>query len=197
MASLATGRRQHTDQRSDRAAETGGHGSETPSGTPARSLRILFLVSAHNSLSQRAWIALSERGHRVSVSLVDSPAGMEAAVAEHRPELILCPFLKRMIPESIWSQHRCLILHPGPVGDRGPSSLDWAIELGAPEWGVTVLVANDEFDAGEVRANRDFRMRGAGKSSLYRHEVRRGAVEALMEAVGTIAAGAARCGSLI
>ena len=38
--------------------------------------------------------------------------------------------LKTIIPESIWAQHRCLVVHPGPRGDRGPSSLDWAIELG-------------------------------------------------------------------
>ena len=46
-----------------------------------RSLRILFLVSAHNGLSQRAWIALSELGHEVTVAVVDSAAAMEAAVA--------------------------------------------------------------------------------------------------------------------
>ena len=180
--------------RADRSSPSGGvlrRGGDIESGVPASSLRILFLVSAHNSLSQRAWIALTELGHEVRVAVVDSAAGMEAAVAEDQPELVVCPFLKRMIPESIWAEHPCLIVHPGPVGDRGPSSLDWAVELGAREWGVTVLVANDEFDAGEVRATRNFRMRDTGKSSLYRHEVRRGAVEALVEAVGKIVAGAA------
>jgi putative two-component system hydrogenase maturation factor HypX/HoxX len=147
---------------------------------------ILFLVSAHNGLSQRAWIALTERGHEVVVAVVDSDAAMEAAVAEHRPWLIASPFLRRMIPESIWSRHRCLIVHPGPVGDRGPSSLDWGIALGAREWGVTVLEANGEFDAGEVLASRAFAMREVGKTSLYRHEVRRAAVEALVEAVERI-----------
>jgi putative two-component system hydrogenase maturation factor HypX/HoxX len=153
--------------------------------------KILFLVSAHNSLSQLAWIALTELGHEVRVAVVDSAAGMEAAVFEHQLELVVCPFLKRMIPESVWAQHPRLIVHPGPVGDPGPSSLDSAVELGARECGVTVLVANEEFDAGTVCATRSFRMRSAGKSSLYRHEVRRGAIEALIEAVGTIATGAA------
>jgi putative two-component system hydrogenase maturation factor HypX/HoxX len=147
---------------------------------------ILFLVSAHNGLSQRVWIALTERGHEVVVAVVDSDSAMEAAVAEHRPRLIVSPFLRRMIPESIWSRHRCLIVHPGPVGDRGPSSLDWAISLGARAWGVTVLEANGEYDAGEVLASRTFAMREAGKTSLYRHEVRRAAVEALVEAVSRI-----------
>ena len=97
--------------------------------------------------------------------------------------------LKTMIPESIWSTHRCLIVHPGPSGDRGPSSLDWAIELGMREWGVTVLEANGEFDAGDVWATRSFRTREVGKSSLYRHEVRRAAIEALVEAMGRIVGG--------
>jgi putative two-component system hydrogenase maturation factor HypX/HoxX len=150
------------------------------------SLRILFLVSAHNGLSQRALIALTERGHEVTVAVVGCAAAMEAAVEEHDPQLIVCPFLKQMIPESIWSTRRCLIVHPGPRGDRGPSSLDWAIELRQPDWGVTVLQANGEPDAGQVWATREFPMRCAGKSSLYRHEVRHAAIDALLEAVERI-----------
>ena len=147
------------------------------------SRRILFLVSAHNSLSQRALIALTELGHRVEVAVVDGAEAMEAAVATHEPELIVCPMLKRRIPESIWATRRCLIVHPGPLGDRGASSLDWAIELGEPEWGVTVLEANGDFDAGAVWATRTFQMRAAGKGSIYKHEVRRAAIDALVEAV--------------
>jgi putative two-component system hydrogenase maturation factor HypX/HoxX len=165
-----------------------GLASDGDRGDPG-SLRVLFLVSAHNSLSQRAWIVLTELGHDVTVAVVDSAGAMEAAVSEHRPQLIVCPMLKKLIPESIWATHRCLIVHPGPVGDRGPSSLDWAIDLGMREWGVTVLEANGELDAGDVWATRSFRTREVGKSSLYRHEVRRAAVEALVEAMGRIIAG--------
>ena len=142
-----------------------------------------FLVSAHNGLSQRAWIALTELGHGVAVAVVASAGAMEAAVRKHDPQLIVCPFLKQMIPESIWSRRRCLIVHPGPPGDRGPSSLDWAIELEERDWGVTVLQANGEPDAGQVWAARSFPTRGVGKSSLYRHEVRRAAIETLVDAV--------------
>ena len=152
----------------------------------ARPLRVLFLVSAHNSLSQRAYIALTELGHEVTVTVVDSPEAMEAAVAQHRPELIVCPILKKIIPESIWANHRCLVVHPGPTGDRGPSSLDWAIEVGMGEWGVTVLQAVADVDAGDIWATRTFRTRPAGKSSLYRHEVRRAAVAALVEAMTNV-----------
>ena len=157
-----------------------------------RSRRILFLVSAHNSLSQRAFIALTELGHRVDVAVVDGAEAMEDAVVRHRPELIVSPMLKKMIPESIWATYRCLVVHPGPMGDRGPSSLDWAIEIGAGDWGVTVLEANGDFDAGDVWATGTFPMRETGKGSIYRHEVRRAAIEALVEAVEKAFDGAAR-----
>jgi putative two-component system hydrogenase maturation factor HypX/HoxX len=159
---------------------------EAPVTRAAHPLRILFLVSAHNSLSQRAFIALTELGHDVTVAVVDSPEGMEAAVAQHRPELIVCPILKKIIPESIWANHRCIVVHPGPRGDRGPSSLDWAIELGMGEWGVTLVQAAADVDAGDIWATRTFRTRAVGKSSLYRHEVRRAAVEALLEAMANV-----------
>src|SRR5690349_19148390 len=149
-----------------------------------RPLRILFVTSAHNSLSQRMLVALTMRGHHVAVEVVKSGTDIEDAVARHRPELVVCPMLKTIIPDSVWTRHRCLIVHPGPRGDRGPSSLDWAIELGAAEWGVTLLEASGEVDGGAVWASRTFRMRDAGKSSLYRHEVRRAAIEAVVEAVG-------------
>jgi putative two-component system hydrogenase maturation factor HypX/HoxX len=160
-----------------------GEGPLSIAQTP---LRILFVVSAHNSLSQRAYVALTELGHDIEVAVVNAPHEIEAAVAQHQPELVVCPMLKTIIPESIWAHHRCLVVHPGPRGDRGPSSLDWAVELGAEEWGVTVLEAVEDFDAGDIWATRIFPMRPAGKSSIYRHEVRRAAVDALVEAVTNV-----------
>ena len=74
-------------------------------------------------------------------------------------------------------------MHPGIVGDRGPSALDWAIQEGEREWGVTVLQARAEMDAGPVWASAHFPMRGAKKSSLYRNEVTQGAVAAVLQAV--------------
>jgi enoyl-CoA hydratase/carnithine racemase len=91
--------------------------------------RTLFLVSAHNCLSQRAWIAPSDLGHDLGVVAVDSDAEMQPDVAEHQPGLIVRPSLKPMIPESIWSRHRSLIVHPGPVQDRGADSRTSSIVL--------------------------------------------------------------------
>ena len=162
---------------------------EVPTPAAGNPLRILFVTSAHNSLSQRCYIALTEMGHEVTVQVVDSSDLIESAVEVHKPDLVVCPMLKRFIPESVWSKYTCLVVHPGPHGDRGPSSLDWAIELGMDEWGVTVLEAVEEADAGDIWETRKFRMRPVGKSSIYRHEVRRAAVEMLVFAVHNFARG--------
>ncbi len=162
---------------------------EAPVQQSANPLRILFLVSAHNSLSQRAQIALTELGHTVDVEVVETGEAMEIAVERHRPELIVCPILKKIIPESIFASHRCLIVHPGPVGDRGPSSLDWSIELGMGEWGVTVLEASAEVDGGDIWGTNNFRTRETGKSSIYRHEVRRAAIASLLDAMSALERG--------
>jgi hypothetical protein len=45
-----------------------------------------------------AYISLTELGHKVSIAVVDSAAAMERAVARRRPELIVCPMLKKQIP---------------------------------------------------------------------------------------------------
>ncbi|HEY3089882.1 MAG TPA: hydrogenase maturation protein [Jatrophihabitantaceae bacterium] len=154
-----------------------------------RTLRVLFLVSAHGSLSQAAQVVLTDLGHEVEVCVVDSPESMQDAVRACGPDLIVCPMLKKMIPEAVWSRYRCLIVHPGPIGDRGPSSIDWAIQLDRSTWGVTVLEANGEFDAGPVWATRTFELRSTTKSGVYRHEVRRAAIDALVEAVTMVARG--------
>ncbi|MDD5240222.1 MAG: hydrogenase maturation protein [Sulfuricella sp.] len=146
-------------------------------------MRILFLTHSFNSLAQRLYLELTARGHEVSVEFDISDAVTLEAVALYRPDLIIAPFLKRAIPEAIWRKQVCLIVHPGIKGDRGPSALDWAILNGESEWGVTVLQAAAEMDAGDIWAEARFAMRAASKSSLYRNEVTEAAVAAVLEAV--------------
>jgi putative two-component system protein, hydrogenase maturation factor HypX/HoxX len=90
-------------------------------------MRILFLTSAHNSLSQRLWIELGDLGHEIRVCVAATDEAMITDVSREVPDLIIAPMLKIAIPEQVWSRHLCLIVHPGIKGDRGPSSLDWAI----------------------------------------------------------------------
>lgn len=152
-------------------------------------MRILLLSHSFNSLTQRLHVELRERGHEVSVELDIHADVTRESVALYRPDLVIAPFLKRAIPEDVWRNVRCLVVHPGPPGDRGPAALDWAILKGATEWGVTVLQADGEFDAGPVWAFRTFPMRRAAKSSIYRNEVTSCAVEAVLEAIDAIASG--------
>jgi putative two-component system hydrogenase maturation factor HypX/HoxX len=152
-------------------------------------MRILLLVHSFNSLSQRLYVDLTRDGHELSLELDIHDRVTHQAVTLFQPEVILAPFLKRAIPPSIWQQYLCLIVHPGPPGDRGPAALDWAILRGVGAWGVTVLQANAELDAGPVWASASFPMRAARKSSLYRNEVTEGAVSAVRAALARIAAG--------
>ena len=148
-------------------------------------MRILFITSAHNSLSQRLQVELADRGHAVAVHVATSDEGMVAAVHTRQPDLIVAPMLKRAIPRAIWQRHICLIVHPGIKGDRGPSSLDWAIALGEPSWGVTILQAVAEMDAGPIWAAEEFPLpkRPATKSGVYRGAVTEAAVAAVLAAV--------------
>ena len=152
-------------------------------------MRILFLTHAFNSLTQRLYCELSERGHLVSIEFDIADSVAEEAVALFQPDLIVAPYLRRAIPESIWKRHTCLIVHPGIVGDRGPSALDWAIQSQLREWGVTVLQAEAEMDAGPIWASETFPLRAARKSSIYRNEVTEAATRAVLKAVENFAAG--------
>lgn len=146
-------------------------------------MRILLLCHSFNSLSQRLFGELRAAGHEVSVELDIADRVTEEAVALFEPELVVAPFLKRLIPEAVWRQVPCLVVHPGPPGDRGPAALDRAVLEGQAEWGVTALQATDEFDAGPVWAHEVFAMRAAAKGSLYRREVAEAAVACVLRAV--------------
>ncbi|MDE1947599.1 MAG: hydrogenase maturation protein, partial [Burkholderiales bacterium] len=145
-------------------------------------MRILLLTHSFNSLAQRLFVELRRAGHEVSVEFDIADSVTEEAVALFEPDLVLAPFMKRRIPESVWSRRPCWIVHPGIPGDRGPSALDRAILESENEWGVTVLQAVAEFDAGPVLAHAEFALREATKSDLYRAEVVDAAVRAVFAA---------------
>jgi len=149
-------------------------------------MRILLLVHGFNSLSQRLFAELREAGHEVSVEFDINDDVLMEAVEMFRPDVVLASFLKRAIPEAVWRHHTCLIVHPGIVGDRGPSAVDWAILDDEPRWGVTVLQAEAEMDAGPIWASAEFPMRPGTKSSLYRNEVTDAASEAVALALERI-----------
>jgi len=153
-------------------------------------MRILLLTQAFNSLSQRLYVELARDGHELSVELDIHDRVTLETIELFRPELVLAPFLRRAIPQSLWQRLPCLIVHPGPQGDRGPAALDWAILEDVPDWGVTVLEAAADWDTGPVWASVPFPMRRTTKSSLYRNEVTECAVVAVRAALERLASGA-------
>ncbi len=146
-------------------------------------MRILILTHAFNSLTQRLFAELERRGHDLSVEFDINDGVTREAVTAFRPELVLAPFLKRAIPDDIWQHWLCLVVHPGIPGDRGPSALDWAVQQGLDWWGVTVLQAEAEMDAGPIWAWEAFPMRPDRKSSLYCNEVTEAALAAVLRAL--------------
>jgi len=150
-------------------------------------MKILLLTHAYNCLCQRLHIELSQLGHDVSIEFDINDDVCINAVDRFKPELIIAPFLKRAIPAQVWQHHLCWIVHPGIIGDRGPSSLDWAIINQEKSWGVTLLQANEEMDGGDIWASETFDMRVASKSSLYRQEVTTAAVNAVKSALNNLA----------
>ena len=155
-------------------------------------MKILFLTHSFNSLAQRLYVELKCRDHTVSIEFDINEAVTNQAVELFQPELIIAPFLKRAIPESVWSRVTCFIVHPGIIGDRGPSALDWAMMEEKSEWGVTVLQANAEMDAGDIWATETFPMppvHSTKKSSLYRQTVVDAAVSTVLTAIDRYTSG--------
>ncbi|RZA06203.1 MAG: sensor protein hoxX [Moraxellaceae bacterium] len=134
-------------------------------------MKILLFASAYNGMCQRVHRELEMENHCVSIELSPDEQQMKNAVTYFKPDLIICPFLKHRVPEDIWRKNLCLIVHPGIEGDRGPSSLDWAIDSEQDQWGVTVLQADSEMDAGDIWGTQQFTLRKTAKASIYRREV--------------------------
>jgi len=160
-------------------------------------MKILFLTTAHNSLSQRLLIELTQRSHEVRVCVVASEQEMTRAVSQDAPDLIVAPMLKIAIPNDVAGQFLCLIVHPGIKGDRGPSSLDWAIADAEQSWGASILGAAQDFDAGPIWASHEFPLDDdpPAKSSLYRGPVTEAAVRGVLEAIARLESGEFQSGA--
>ncbi|MFJ3006055.1 hydrogenase maturation protein [Pseudomonas fluorescens] len=151
-----------------------------------RSLKIILLSSAFNGLTQRAWLELRQAGHSPSVVVFTDEALVCEQIEHSGADLVICPFLKDRVPHALWSNARrpVVIIHPGIVGDRGASALDWAISNELTRWGVTALQAVEEMDAGPVWATCEFNLpSGLRKSELYNGRVSDAAIRCIREVV--------------
>lgn len=173
-------------------------------------LKLLFLCTAHNSLSQRLYLSLKDN-HDIYIEFALTEDLMISAAELAEPDLIICPFLTRRVPKELCDKYMTLIVHPGPPGDGGPSSLDWVImgDDGSAEdadlalrlldqpncggrsfWGTSVLQATEDFDAGPTWAWDQFPIDidapGVTKSTLYRGVVTLTAVRCVGYAIQRI-----------
>src|SRR5580658_5460072 len=96
-------------------------GSASAGGTL---MRILLIASSYNSMTQRVHAELADGGHQVSVELALGDELLRDGVRLFDPDLVIAPMLTTAIPADISSARTCLIVHPGPAGDWGPSALD-------------------------------------------------------------------------
>jgi len=143
-------------------------------------MKILLLISSFNSLSQRVYTELKELNYEVAICLFSQKNLLEE-IKEFNPTLIFSPFLKEYLSNEITSNYPTFILHPGVIGDRGHQSLDHAINDEKENWGVVILKANEELDAGDIYASANFSMRKTSKGSIYRNEVCDATSKALKE----------------
>jgi putative two-component system hydrogenase maturation factor HypX/HoxX len=131
--------------------------------------RIGLLYTRFASMPQALWAALREDGHEVirpedlQFRTPMSAEDMSRFTRLAAPDVILCPFLKEVVPPEVCERTPTWVPHPGIRGDRGPSSLSWAILTGEPTWGLTMVRAEptarpEELDGGNIGAWREFTM---------------------------------------
>ena len=126
-------------------------------------------------MAQRLYSECLHDGHNVFVHEYESTDMMIHIASQSKYDLIICPYLTKKVPKEIFENHSvpCWIVHPGIEGDRGISSLDWALLEHETTWGVTVLQAVEAMDAGPIWDTQTFdiphTIRGhITKSALYR-----------------------------
>ncbi|XP_013397625.1 uncharacterized protein LOC106164295 [Lingula anatina] len=137
-------------------------------------LRVLLVSNAVNSLTNRVKMTLQRMKVITHVVPCDSGSGMENAVTLYQPDVIICPYLTKYIPETIWktTERPCLVFHPGIAGDRGPNSIDWAIRQDKKEWGATLLQASPVMDGGDIWSTATFPLKAnATKTGVYGGEI--------------------------
>lgn len=152
------------------------------------SLKLVLLCDAFNSMAQRIYLECIESSYEVEVVIFDNATQALQTIAALQPNLVLCPFLTKRIPVELYSNTVCLVVHPGIEGDRGMSSIDWALLENASEWGVTILQAEEEMDAGDIWSTNNFSIQrrygpSPTKSSLYRFECINAAVKGIRQAL--------------
>ncbi|KYC34714.1 hydrogenase maturation protein [Scytonema hofmannii PCC 7110] len=144
-------------------------------------MKILIIAPEYNSLIQRTYVELVERGHDISIELAINDRVMIEATELYQPYLIIAPMLKTAIPKSIWSKHTCIIIHVGIKGNRASSLLQSSSDK--QEWNVTALQASASIDTSPVWSTRTLKLRRYSEGFQYSAEVTQAVVKTIVETV--------------
>jgi len=151
----------------------------------SKKIRIMLISSAYNSLTQSIEQHLKITGYydiRFELySNITTTENLINSVVNYNPDIIFCPFLKKIIPAKIHTEFICLIIHPGILGDRGPNSLDWVILNRINTWGVTIIQATEIIDHGNIWTSKAFDVDlNLTKSGIYNKQVLKISVELVL-----------------
>ena len=83
----------------------------------------MLFANKNNSLSQLVAMAVKQKNHRRKMFEINQSSDMISYSKLTQPDLIMCPFLTKRVPQEVWKNPEvpCLIVHPGIEGDRGMS----------------------------------------------------------------------------
>lgn len=142
-------------------------------------LKTVFLCSAFNGLSQKVWAFFSPLFEQ-SILIVGISSDR---IHQFKPDLIICPYLQDYIPAEIFENYPCLVIHPGPPGEAGPNSLNWAVLEGIKTWGVSIIQADRGWDTGSIWAYKCFPIPERSVAHIYRGLVSDFVLEILPQAI--------------
>ena len=134
--------------------------------------RVLLLSNAFGGATMAAYCWLRDRGIQAAFQPATSPEAMVEAHRWYGPDLVFAPTLTTRVPDDLLG--RVVINHPGRLGDRGASSIDWGRCRREPFGGTTLLLAADGWDTGDIVHTSTFRYPAgpATKSWIYAYQNR-------------------------
>lgn len=115
---------------------------------PGTDQRVLLFADGFGGMTMAAYTRLRDLGAQVCFRAPTGPDDMLAAHRELSPDLVVAPTLTTRVPVELYG--KVVINHPGRLGDRGPSSIDWARLRGDRFAGHTLLWADEGWDEGPV-----------------------------------------------
>ncbi len=141
-------------------------------------MKLCLYITSFNGLSQAIYTYLKDDNYIVNIVYSNSST-KDSEIDNFNPDIILCPFLKDFISQSIYDKYPTFVFHPGVIGSRGAYSIEWALWKEKQKWGGVWLKANEIYDGGDVYASGEFILRDTTKASIYRIEEKNLALELL------------------